>query len=161
MEEWVNLLNTNGYKVSSEGRVKGPNGSICKQFDDGGGLLLVKVKKRKLYHLEYVDRLVARAFVDNLGNYAMVEHINGDLHNNKAKNLRWVLKWTEKRELRMKRKPPKEKPRIVQLLDGKVIGDYKTMYEASMKTGISRSSIYKNVHGMTKQAGGYQFKQAI
>ena len=38
----------------------------------------------------YIHRLVATHFVPNPNKYKYVEHIDGDLKNNNADNLRWV-----------------------------------------------------------------------
>ena len=96
MEKWVKLETTDGYSVSSDGRIKDSRDRVCKTFDDGGGSLLVKLKKNSLFCLEYVDRLVAKAFVNNPEHYLLLEHIDGDTHNCRAKNLRWCMQWTDK-----------------------------------------------------------------
>ena len=106
-EIWKDVKGYHGlYQVSDKGRVwsverifYGGGGAVCKT---GGKLLkphfnqyrsnrvsviLCKDGKTKSH---YVARLVADAFVDNPENYPEVDHIDTDVTNNNASNLRWV-----------------------------------------------------------------------
>lgn len=50
--------------------------------------------------------------------------------------------------------------RIQQLTeDGKLMGEYKTVRQASDKTGISPATIYATLKGKTKTCGGYTWRK--
>ena len=156
--EWVKIYNTD-YKVSSRGIIVSGDGRTIRQFDDGAGKMLVKLKVNKLFRLFHVDELVANAFVDNPKGYASVEHIDGIDTNNHADNLRWVLKWA-KIAARKASKKATNKLRIVQYnIIGEKLAEFDSIYEASMATGINKGSIYKTIEGINKTANGYIFKK--
>ena len=46
-------------------------------------------------------------------------------------------------------------------IDGEVIAEYKSLNEASRRTGVSVSNIYCCCIGKTTTAGGYQWKYKI
>lgn len=87
--EWARIPNTN-YKVSNEGGVRSVKGETIRQFDDGGGLLMVRLKIDGLFRIYHVHELVAKAFVDNPHDYAKIVHVDGNTQNNEAVNLQWI-----------------------------------------------------------------------
>ena len=76
------------YKVSNHGRVLGKYG-ILRPYDNGYGYLIVDFRKGgKRKHLK-VHRLVAEAFIPNIGDLPEVNHIDENKHNNDVSNLEW------------------------------------------------------------------------
>ena len=152
--EWARIPNTN-YKVSNEGGVRTSKGETIRQFDDGGGLLMVRLKINGLFRIYHVHELVAEAFVDNPHHYAKIIHVDGNIQNNNAENLKWKIQSVSHRKV-------KNKPQIVQYdMSGKKLAVFVSIYEASLATGINKGSIYKVIGGINKTANGYVFKKEI
>lgn len=107
MEIWKPIIGFEGlYEVSNYGNIKSlekirkmPNGNtrvysekILKQYNNNRGRLGYKMvyfhylgKK----YVKYVHRLVAIHFVENINNYNIINHIDGNSLNNIATNLEW------------------------------------------------------------------------
>jgi hypothetical protein len=75
-----------GYQASNLGRVKSPKGKINIQYNEYEGYKTVAIK----YHTQYVHRLIAFAFIPNLENKPIVNHKDGNKHNNHVDNLEWM-----------------------------------------------------------------------
>lgn len=102
-EEWKPVAGHEGYEVSSLGRVRNLGGRVVRssrggtrvvpacdlkpQRSSGTGYLKVILPDRK-QHL--IHRLVAFAFCSGYAQGLVVDHINGDVCDNRAENLRWV-----------------------------------------------------------------------
>ena len=90
-EEWRSVSGLASYQVSNIGRVrKLPCCRIIKARPDTCGRLQVNMFDNRQKKLLYVHRLVAREFIENLGNTPIVDHIDGDKANNCASNLRYA-----------------------------------------------------------------------
>lgn len=76
------------YEVSNYGRIMGIKG-LLKPYDNGYGYLVVELRKNGARKHLRVHRLVAEAFVQNLGGYPEVNHKDENKHNNMACNLEW------------------------------------------------------------------------
>lgn len=113
-KRWLNLKNLpneiwkdiegyeNKYQVSNYGRIKSFNGWNGHHYTNREKILKISItvknnykrcvvtlnnkKKRKNYK---VHRLVAKAFIPNLNNLSVVNHIDGNTLNNTANNLEW------------------------------------------------------------------------
>jgi hypothetical protein len=81
-ELWRAIKGAPGYKVSRKGRVHSKN-QVLKPFDDRRGYLRVMIKGyNKKIHL-----LVADAFLPADPDKPIVNHIDGNKHNNRLDNL--------------------------------------------------------------------------
>lgn len=91
-EEWRPVKGYEGlYEVSNMGRVKSLHYGkerILRPSDNSTGYRIVELAKqapkRKLVH-----RLVAEAFIPSPMNLPVVNHLDGDKHNNCVSNLEW------------------------------------------------------------------------
>lgn len=94
-ERWKAIEDFPGYEVSDRGKVRNSKtGRVLKQQElkqsrRNSTLLAVCMMRERKKALKTVHRLVAAAFVPNPDGLPQVEHINGELFDNRAKNLRW------------------------------------------------------------------------
>ena len=66
------------------------------------GYLQVMLHNHQKYKLCYVHRVVCQAFVENPYGFDYVTHLNGNDHDNRAVNLRWISKsWKKNKELNL------------------------------------------------------------
>lgn len=100
IEEWRDIEGYEGlYQVSDWGRIKGlerfsTNNIFIKEHikskhSDKDGYEMVNLKKNGKHSTKKVHRLVANAFIPNLENKPLVDHINGIRDDNRVENLRW------------------------------------------------------------------------
>ena len=106
MEVWKDIDGYDGrYQVSNLGHVKSVDWEEYRR-DAHGGIALFRYKGKelklsvgvqgylvvplgKLHPSNRVHRLVAKAFIPNPDNKPFVNHIDGDVANNKVENLEW------------------------------------------------------------------------
>lgn len=91
-EQWANISGfDNQYKVSNFGRVfSSKTLKIQEQTPNSSGYLRVHLINKRKDSYVFVHRLVARYFVPNPDFKSIVNHKDGDKHNNLASNLEWV-----------------------------------------------------------------------
>lgn len=94
MEIWKDIEGYNGkYQVSSWGRVRNAErGSILTPYKNKKGYLKVGlcVSGRKSPKKYRVNRLVAKAFIENPKGLPQVNHKDGNKENNSVTNLEWI-----------------------------------------------------------------------
>ena len=93
-----------GYVISTEGVVKSVDriinyndgrsreclGRLITQREGRDGYLSVRLSKEGMAVTKYVHRLVAENFIEAVDGKLLVNHIDGNKHNNSADNLQWV-----------------------------------------------------------------------
>lgn len=92
-EEWRDVKDFPGYKVSNYGRIQSKFGQLMneEQIVTYSGAVQVRVclcKDTQIKHT-YISNIVAEAFVDNPEGYKYVRHKDGNPSNNRADNLVW------------------------------------------------------------------------
>lgn len=96
LEEWKPIAETEGkYLISNYGRLKSYcrySAIIVKSYSNQYGYYRADIRKSSKRVTALIHRLVANAFVinDNPKENDTVDHIDGNKHNNKASNLRWL-----------------------------------------------------------------------
>ena len=96
LEEWKPIAETDGkYLISNYGRLKSYcryRAIIVKPYSNQYGYYRADIRRNGNRVTALIHRLVANAFVinDNPKDNDTVDHIDGDKHNNRASNLRWL-----------------------------------------------------------------------
>jgi hypothetical protein len=101
MEVWKDVVGYEGiYQVSNLGNVKRisktrgvnikyKNDYILKPMDNGKGYLRVKLTNNGISKRVMLHRIIAEAFIPNIYNKKVVNHINCNLKDNSINNLEW------------------------------------------------------------------------
>ena len=128
--------------MSDLGRVKNKHGRILKPGIKTGyyGVVLMKDKKPHSYR---IHRLVAEAFIPNPDNLPMVNHKDKNKLNNKVENLEWCDNTYNS-----------QYPNDLGVYCFDLDEYFKSASEASVHTGVCRTSIVKACRGQLSQAGG-------
>lgn len=184
-EVWRDVVGYEGlYEVSNLGNVRGvarthlrydkqgnayevhvPARCLVKK-DNSNGYYRVSLSRDNRVRQLFVHRLVAMAFVENPDNLPVIDHIDGDRHNNDASNLRWCTQgdnlhysYQNGRETVFVREHIKKRQvhavsRPVVRSDGE---EFPSVVAASRALGLSNSAVSHVVNGRAKTAGGYSF----
>ena len=112
--------------------------------------------QRKLVH-----KLVAAAFLSNINDYKYINHKDNNPQNNNVKNLEWCsqsynIKYAY--ENGNKIPPHMKKVQQIDIDTGKVIGEYKSISEATRIT--KTNNISKCCRNLRIKAGGYKWQYA-
>lgn len=90
MISWRKIKGYPNYKVSSDGRVKSiKTGVVLKPSVANSGYEMIKLFSESKHHPKAIHRLVAETFHEGDHTGLEVNHIDGNKHNNSAKNLEW------------------------------------------------------------------------
>lgn len=156
-----------GYCVSDTGNVFSVKTNVLLKPWKINGYNAVGLYKNGKRCVFLVHRLVAAAFIPNPDNKQQVDHINGNLTDNRICNLRWVTPkenrnnpiTVEKLKRKLNEKIHYAAKGLAQYdLDGNLIKTYVSFAEAK-KSGFLRKGICKNIAGITRNYNGYVWKQ--
>jgi len=127
-----------------------------------GGYLVVNIKVNGKFKLLRVHRLVAKCFIENPEEKDIVNHKDGDRHNNNSDNLEWCsLKENSQHAVRSlgKFSHPRMRKEVVQLGEnGEILRTFRTMKEAGKEMKISSNSIREVCVGKRNNIKGLYFK---
>lgn len=139
-------------------------GRICGMLTEKHGYFripLIKGGRGSVRHF-LVHRLVAETFIPNPDNLPMVNHKDENKKNNRVDNLEWCDNdYNIHYGTGIKRRSQNQKKQVEQIdSNGNVVALHEGVVEASIATGIERSSIGKCCNGMKhrKTAGGYRWR---
>ena len=155
------------YMVSNMGRIKSlasvrkfgnkkrrHKERILKQFPNWQGYLscfISNLSQNKIRVM--VHKIVCNVFVENPNNYPCVNHKDENKQNNKAENIEhctfaYKQSYGSRRGLREVAVMQYDK-------NGNLIGEHKSVKEASLSTNTNPRGISNAIHGWAKSAGGY------
>lgn len=92
MDKWAKTSRNPNYVVSNTGRVRREGSDKDHSIRDRKGYFAVDLYENGKRTTERVHILVAEAFVPNPDNKPMINHKDGNKHNNNAENLEWVTR---------------------------------------------------------------------
>lgn len=176
-EEWRPVVGyEESYEVSNFGEVRGVDrwvpsvhgerfkkGVIKSKKTDKDGYFRVYLSKSSKKKQFMVHRLVAEAFLDNLNNDPVVNHIDGDKQNNRADNLEWCTRsYNDLHAFKLGLRVPTcgGTSKAVYKLDKDtmaILGKYPSLAEAGRQNGLTTQAISYVVNGKYKQTGGYKW----
>lgn len=90
MEKWKHVTGDYEYEVSTFGRVRKCGSNKIHSVRDKKGYLTVDLYHNGQRVTKRVHRLVADVFIPNPDDKPIINHIDGNKHNNNVNNLEWV-----------------------------------------------------------------------
>lgn len=158
VEEWRAIEGFENYEVSNLGRVR--RVEYVKQREDFNGYPIVSLYKDGKVKTLKVHRLVAQAFIQNPNNLPQVNHIDEVKTHNNVTNLEWCSQqYNNSWGTRLDRIAAKHCKPIQQLsINGTLIEEFDSTYDAQAKLGIHNSNICACLKGRRKVAGGYLWR---
>ena len=178
MEEWKPIKGYEGrYEVSSMGKVRSVRRTIIQKDRSefpcnrqwggwmlkgdekkGGGYPRVVLYKNGKRHRVLIHRLVCEAFIPNPDNKPFVNHKDGNPNNNQVSNLEWcTCKENVQHAINILGHDPSNyaSKKILCVETGVV---YRSLTEASKKTGTNLGKICMVARGFRNTAGGYRWE---
>ena len=165
-EEWKDIQGYEGiYQISNLGRVKSlkrknnrcRSDKILKQYIGKTGYMQLRLCKGHETKLWKVHVLIAKAFIDNPDNLPIINHIDADKTNNDISNLEWCS-YSQNNKHAYDNGLRKTKSLMQIALNGTPLKRWSCITEASQKTGIGVSSIWKCCNHQRTNAGGFKWQ---
>lgn len=160
-DDWVELKEIPGYKISKEGEVYSTRVKRClKPFVEGKRRNLT-LRENGVKKKIAIYRLVARAYIPNPNNYRIVNHLDGNSMNDNVTNLEWC---TKKRDIQHAYEMGlhKNAKALVQIdMEGNEIEKFFNISDASRKTGHSRTTLRKLLSGKRESFKGFRYKYVV
>ena len=172
IERWKPIRGFRDYQVSSLGRVRKKRNTdrhgndrdpifISQVLNRNGYYYVTLIDHEGKHHFKTVHRLVAMAFCGRPKENAKVSHIDGNMTNNVADNLRWNAP-VEIDEEKVKRTSLRDGKSVAQVDPdtGEVVATFKSQTEAAAAAGISQSNLSRAARIGIK-SGGYYWRFVI
>lgn len=149
------------YAVTNDGRVYSyKTNKFLTLLPNKYGYLKAHLRHEGKEYKVSVHRLVAEAFIENPEGKSEVNHIDEDKTNNTVSNLEWCTRLENIRWGTGSRRSAKSRERAVIALDdnGKEVGRFSSILEASEATGIKAYNISRAASKARKHAGGLSWE---
>lgn len=165
MQIWKDIKDYEGlYQISNDGQVKSLiKNKILKPYIHKDGYLVVRLYLNKQQKHFFVHRLVAQAFIPNINNLPIINHLDCNPQNNNVENLEWCTQSQNVQYAYFKNRVNKSllnkhrERKIVAIKDNKEVV-YNSITEACKELKINKSSICDVCKGKYKSTHGYVFK---
>lgn len=173
-----NIRSIDRYVNSKNGSTRVVKGKKTKLIDNGS-YYVVGLSKHGKTRQHYVHRIVAEAFIPNVYNLPIVNHINGNKLDNRVENLEWctieynvkdawendLMNIPQGKENKMYGRYGKNanKSKIIYQydLEGNLIKKWDCQRDVQRELGFNEKCISNCALGRTKTAYGYIWKQEL
>jgi hypothetical protein len=162
MKEWKTINDFSNYEVSTEGEIRNISSKyILKGRKSKSGYYQVSIKNdiTKTFKNQYIHRLVASAFTQNVEDKKEVNHKDGNKLNNHVSNLEWVTSsenQIHRHSIGITKTSNKRVGKFTK--DGDLIIEYESIIQASLKENCYRGSIDGALSGRRKTLFGYVWR---
>lgn len=174
IERWKAIKGFQHYQVSNLGRIRKTEYTdrysnireqklISQVLNKNGYYYVTLIDTEGKHHFRTVHRLVAMAFLGVPANKhvkrSKVTHIDGNMTNNAADNLRWNVETTIEEEKEVEKQNSGWRKSVVQIDPEtyEVVGRYESQTDAAKAVGVSQSSLSRAVRWKI-MSGGYYWK---
>lgn len=159
IEEWKPVVNYNGifrnkYSISNFGEVKNNKGEIIKPYTNEYGYDFLILHNCFVSHNIKIHQLVTEAFLGKKPKGYDVDHIDGNKHNNRVDNLRYI---SHKANV----KKSCDKPILQYTLNGEFINRYNSITEASKAIGVVKTAICNCLNGRSRSCKNYIWRYEV